>query len=255
LLHRSAKGRYAWLWRQWLRLQIKRADLVHTVSDHARADIGAAFHGAEGKLRTIYNAVAPSTAVAPQLHTGGEVRLLYVGRSAPYKNIVGCIETVAALRKLGVTATLAIVGEPDPRYPEPEQAIRRLGLEDSVTITGHVDETTLGSLYRDASVFLFLSRYEGFGLPPLEAMAAGVPVVSSDRASMPEILGDAALLVDPDDQTAVVGAVCRIVEQPDLARALRERGLARAASFTTERQARMFWDTLTPLLQGSSPKR
>lgn len=249
LLPRSAKGSFSGLWRQWLRLQIKNADLVLTVSDHAKADIADIFPNAADKLRTVYNAVpTPEPQNERRPASGPGLGLLYVGRDAPYKNIVGCIETVAALRRAGVAASLTIVGEPDPRYPEAGDAIRRLGLEGQVTVTGHVDEATLERLYREAGVFLFLSRYEGFGLPPLEAMARGVPVVSSDRASLPEVVGDAALLVDPDDIEAAAAAVRRIADDPSFARDLAERGYARAADFSVERQARMFWEAITPLL-------
>lgn len=247
LLPRSAKGRYVRLWRQWLRLQIARADRVLTVSDHARRDIAAEFPGALAKLRTVYNAVPPPSRRRPR---SPEERpsLLYVGRDAPYKNIVGCIETVAALKASGIDVTLTIAGEPDPRYPEVGEAIRRLGLEDRVVVTGHVDEPTLERLYASATVFLFLSRYEGFGLPPLEAMARGLPVVSSDRTSLPEVLGDAALLVNPDDTDAAASAVRRLLNDPALAAELAERGHARAATFTIERQAAMFWEAVSPLL-------
>ncbi len=250
LMNRSAKGRFSWAWRQWLQLQISNADLVLTVSDHARKDIGSAFGKAREKLRTVYNAV-PGTEAAGHHQApsaSGPARLLYVGRTAPYKNIVGCVETLASLREDGIDAALTIVGEPDPRYPEVRDSIERLGLCEAVTITGHVDEQQLQQLYRQATVFLFLSRYEGFGLPPLEAMAHGVPVVSSDRTSMPEILGDAALLVNPDDTNAAAIAVRKIIEQPKFAQELRVRGLKRAAEFTVERQAGMFWDAVFPLL-------
>jgi glycosyltransferase involved in cell wall biosynthesis len=248
LLQRSAKGRFFWLWREWLRLQISRADRVITVSDHARDDIADVFPGARAKLRTVYNAVSSSGKAASNRGQSRPIRLLYVGRDAPYKNIVGCIETVAGLKAANVDATLTIVGEPDPRYPDVNQAIERLGLEDRIVITGHVDEKSLTRLYQQASVFLFLSRYEGFGLPPLEAMAHGVPVVSSNRASLPEILDGSALLVDPDDIGAAAAAIRRINSEPDLARDLAERGVKRAAEFTAERQAMMFWDAIKPLL-------
>ncbi len=250
LLNRSAKGRFFRLWRLWLRLQIRNADLVLTVSDHARGDIASAFHQQSGKLRTVYNAVpkAASTAGDRPQPSSSRPRLLYVGRTAPYKNIAGCLETLSALRDGGIDAGLTIVGEPDPRYTDVQETIKRLDLGDALTITGHVDDRQLQAHYRDASVFLFLSRYEGFGLPPLEAMAHGLPVVSSDRTSMPEVLGDAALLVNPDDTLAAAAAVRRIIEQPTLAMALRKRGLARAAEFTLERQATMFWEAVSPLL-------
>ena len=146
LLPRSAKGRFSGLWRQWLRLQIGRADLVLTVSDHARQDIADMFPSAANKIATVYNSVPTPPPLAPsgqRRPASGRGRLLYVGRDAPYKNIVGCVETVAALRRSGVDVMLAIVGEPDPRYPEVGQAIQRFGLEDRVVVTGHVDEERL----------------------------------------------------------------------------------------------------------------
>ena len=250
LLHRSAKGRFSGLWRQWLKLQTYFADGILTVSDHARGDIEAALPRTAGKLRTVYNAVPAVETAKPRRGPApsGRTRLLYVGRTAPYKNIVGCIETLALLRNGGMDAELVIVGEPDSRYPEAGEAAKRLAVEDRVEVTGHVDEARLLALYRDADVFLFLSRYEGFGLPPLEAMAQGVPVVASHATSMPEVLGDAALLVDPEKPEAAATSVRQIVEQPDLAATLRQKGLARAANFTVQRQARMFWDAVHPLL-------
>jgi len=250
MLNRSAKGRFSWVWRQWLKLQCRNAALILTVSEHARHDIAEAFRGTDQKLRTVYNAVpevdkAHRRASAPPC---GPARLLYVGRTAPYKNIVGCVETLASLRDNGINAELTIVGEPDPRYPEVSETVQRLGLDQVVNFTGHVADEQLQTLYRDASVFLFLSRYEGFGLPPLEAMAHGVPVVSSDCTSMPEVLGDAALLVNPDDIRSAAASVRQIIEQPDLAADLRRRGIERAAEFSTERQATMFWDAVSPLL-------
>jgi len=248
LLPRSAKGRFSRLWRSWLWLQIKNADRVITVSDHARQDIADVFDGAEAVLRTVYNAVPSAQAVIRERPPMDPIRLLYVGRDAPYKNIVGCIETTAALKAAGLDARLTIAGEPDARYPEVNQAIQRFDLEDRVLVTGHVDEERLLQLYRQASVFLFLSRYEGFGLPPLEAMAHGLPVISSDRASLPEVLGDAAILVDPDDIEAAANAVRRIALNPALAEDLTQRGLKRAADFTVERQATMFWEAIKPIL-------
>ncbi|MEM8948544.1 MAG: glycosyltransferase family 1 protein [Pseudomonadota bacterium] len=248
LLPRSAKGRFSPIWRQWLRLQVGMADQVLTVSDHAKRDIADMFPNAGSKLATVNNSVPTPPTVPPPSQRRPASGLLYVGRDAPYKNIVGCVETVAALRRWGIDVGLTIVGEPDPRYPGVGQAIQRLGLQEHVTITGHVDDETLARHYREASVFLFLSRYEGFGLPPLEAMARGVPVVASDRTSMPEVLGEAALLVDPDDGEAAAKAVRRILEDPSLFDDLRTRGLERASMFTKRRQAAMFWDAVSSML-------
>jgi len=101
-----------------------------------------------------------------------------------------------------------------------------------------VAEEDKPALYRGAVAFLFPSRYEGFGLPPLEAMACGTPVVGSDAASIPEVVGDAGVLVDPDDAEGMAGAVIQLAEDPTFHAELRRRALAQAARFSWERTAR-----------------
>ena len=115
---------------------------------------------------------------------------------------------------------------------------RRLGAAGSLHVLGFVPDDDLPALLTAAEVFVFPSLYEGFGLPPLEAMACGTPVVASDSSSLPEVLGDAALLVPPGDVAALAGALARLLDDGALRARLRERGLARAASFTWERTAR-----------------
>jgi len=101
-----------------------------------------------------------------------------------------------------------------------------------VEFTGRVDDAALAELYRQAAVMVFPSRYEGFGLPALEAMACGCPVIASDRASLPEVVGDAALRVDPDDVEAMAAALRRVLGDARLRSELRRRGLARAAGLS-----------------------
>ena len=125
--------------------------------------------------------------------------VLYTGQWKPYKNLETLLKAMKALRLKHPTIKLALVGKEDPTQPQIPALIRALELEDAVVTTGWLeDEDDLVALYQGASVFAFPSRYEGFGLPPLEAMAAGVPVVCSDAASLPEVVGDAAIRVPPD---------------------------------------------------------
>jgi glycosyltransferase involved in cell wall biosynthesis len=148
--------------------------------------------------------------------------ILHIGGNQPRKN-VGLI--VQALRSLPDDVTLVQVGgelAPAPR-------IRSLSF---------VPESDLAALYSLADVFVFPSKYEGFGLPPLEAMACGTPAIVANTSSLPEVVGDAALLVSPDDPQELAAAIQRILTEPDLAAALRERGLARARQYTWERTAR-----------------
>lgn len=116
--------------------------------------------------------------------------------------------------------------------------VQALGLEPHVTFTGYVADEHLPALYSGADLFAFPSLYEGFGLPVLEAMACGAPVVTSNTSSLPEVTGDAALLVDPTDVAQLADAMCLVLSQPALAAELRAKGLARAVQFSWERTAR-----------------
>jgi glycosyltransferase involved in cell wall biosynthesis len=106
----------------------------------------------------------------------------------------------------------------------------------------HVEDRDLAALYRRASVFLFASLDEGFGLPPLEALACGAPVVAGDNSSMPEVLGGAALLVEAEDEDAIFRAARKLLVEPDLAQQNRERGLVRARELTWQACAKSVWD-------------
>ncbi len=116
--------------------------------------------------------------------------------------------------------------------------IKGLGLTDRIHFTGYVDDETLARLYSGATAFVYPSRYEGFGLPVLEAMACGAPVICSNSSSLPETAGDAALLIDPGDMEELVSCIDRIVGDSRLRLEMREKGLLRAACFTWEKTAR-----------------
>ena len=128
-------------------------------------------------------------------------------------------------------------GHWDERYPEAKQAAERLGLKDTVKFIGPVTDADLPALYGGAEVFVFPSQYEGFGFPVLEAMACGAPVVCSNRSSLPEVAGDAALLCDPNDTEALAHTIEQALTDRNLCAGLRQRGLARAAQFSWEQTA------------------
>lgn len=233
----AKKVRFAMLWRWWLKAQIRAAWRVLTVSEHAAGDIASMFPEAAAKLRIVANSVVVPADSGRAPGSDGRFRLLFVGRADGNKNLETCIELLAALVRNGVDAELQIVGAPDLRYANAAGRIERYGLADRVLRPGYVDDAALNDAYRRADLFVFLSRYEGFGLPPLEAMARGVPVLSSNRAALPEVLGDAALFVDPDDVDGAVDASLRVLREPGLAAELATRGRARAERFTLRRQA------------------
>ena len=161
---------------------------------------------------------------------------LWVGDMRPYKNLQRVLEAFAAMRSPGLA--LVVAGRLDPRYlPAVREATARLGITDAVCLAGYVPDAELASLYRHASGLVFASLYEGFGLPPLEAMAAGCPVIVSRAASLPEVCGDAALYVDPADVSSIAAAMQKLAESSALQDELRSAGLERAQLFSWERTA------------------
>jgi glycosyltransferase involved in cell wall biosynthesis len=160
--------------------------------------------------------------------------LLFVGGADPRKNHQVFLKAVAQWRSKLEGRVILLVGDaehPDGSYRSTVQA---LGLEQEVRCTGRLDREDLRRLYAGADVFVFPSRYEGFGMPVLEAMACGAPTITSSVSSLPEVAGDAALLVDPDDADALGKAMIRLLSDEELRADFRRRGLERAKLFTWE---------------------
>jgi glycosyltransferase involved in cell wall biosynthesis len=165
--------------------------------------------------------------------------VLYVGINKPHKNLVRLVQAWARMPDTVRGDTrLVLAGREDPRYPQTRQAIAQLGLQDSVTILGPVPDSDMAALYSGAVAFVFPSLYEGFGLPVLEAMACGTPVVASNRSSLPEVVGQAGLLIDPFDMDALAAALSRLLLDAELRRELSAQGLIRARHFSWEHAAR-----------------
>ena len=167
--------------------------------------------------------------------------ILYLGGFDQRKNVPTLIRAFARAREtLGDIPHLVIAGHPPEResslFPDPRRVVAELGLE--VFFVGWVAEEDKPALYSGAACFVYPSLYEGFGLPPLEAMACGVPVVVSNTSSLPEVVGDAGLLVDPLDVDALAEAMIAVLSDEDLRASLRQKGIARAKRFSWERTAR-----------------
>jgi glycosyltransferase involved in cell wall biosynthesis len=166
--------------------------------------------------------------------------LLYVGTLQPRKNLGRVIEAFARLAGLpGMEeAQLILAGKRGWLYEDLFVQVSRLGLEGRVRFPGYADHADLAALYSGATGFVFPSLYEGFGMPVLEAQSCGVPVMTSNNSSLPEIAGDAALLVDPHDVDAIAAAMLRLATDDALRAELVERGLANAQRFSWEKCAR-----------------
>jgi glycosyltransferase involved in cell wall biosynthesis len=232
--------------RVFLTSAARRAARVITVSEASKRDIVQFLHTPPGKVDVVPNGFDPSLAAAsPDALARVRDRfqldapfILYAGNIKPHKNVDRLIESFARLRRRGFDGVrLLVIGDAISKYGNLRRLVHRHDLHQHVRFFGFVPTETLAALYRLAEVFVFPSLYEGFGLPPLEAMANGTPVVTSNVSSLPEVVGDAALLVDPMDPDGIADAIARILGDPALRADLVRRGHARAQAFSWERSA------------------
>jgi glycosyltransferase involved in cell wall biosynthesis len=220
---------------------------VLTVSHASKLDILQYLKIPAERVEVIYNAPDERITAPPAAEDVARARdrfqltspfILYTGNIKPHKNLDRLIEAYAALRRRGIEDyKLLIIGDEVSKYPNLRRLVHRFQLHQHVRFLGFVSDATLAALYRLATVFVFPSLYEGFGLPPLEAMAAGAPVITSNVSSLPEVVGDAALLIDPLDANSIADAMARVLSDPALRADLIRRGLARAQVFSWARAA------------------
>jgi glycosyltransferase involved in cell wall biosynthesis len=226
----------------------KRATRVLTVSESSKRDIQRFVDIPSGKIDVIYNSYDPRFGVEPDRDAVERVReryqlhddfVLYAGNVKPHKNLERLIEAFHIVRDRGLDhLKLVLIGDEISKYTALRRAIHRHQLHNYVRFLGYLPEDTLAVMYRLAGVFVFPSLYEGFGLPPLEAMASGTPVVTSNVSSLPEVAGDAALLVDPYDAVAIADGIYRVLTDHTLRSELQRRGPERARQFSWESSVR-----------------
>jgi glycosyltransferase involved in cell wall biosynthesis len=193
------------------------------------------------EMVTIHHGIDDRFRDASNVRSPVDGRILYAGALDFRKNLTRLLEAFDIVRRTRSRAHLVLAGRrgTDKRvYPLIELEVRRLALGPSVEIVANPDDARLVDLYRSAAAFVFPSLYEGFGLPVLEAMAAGCPVACSRAASLPEVAGDAALLFDAEDPEAMAEAIESILDDAPLAASLSAAGRERAEGFTWERCAR-----------------
>jgi glycosyltransferase involved in cell wall biosynthesis len=183
-------------------------------------------------------AATPEAELRLRLALGERPIVLSPSAKRPHKNLVRLVRAVAALPAERRPA-LVIPGYPTPHEAELRQLARALDLEGLVHLPPWLSAADLEGLYAAAACTVFPSLYEGFGLPVLEAMARGVPVACSNRSSLPEVAGDAAMTFDPEDVAAIAASMERLLREPELAERLRSAGRRRAATFTWERTAEL----------------
>ncbi len=235
------------------RLSVHRARAVIAVSAHTKADLTRSFGIEAEKITIIPNAADPRfTPVSDPAAVGAFRRshhlperfILFVGTLEPRKNLRRLIEAFARLAADDADLRLVVVGASGWLTSDLAPLVQRLNLNERIIFMGYVADDELPRYYQAATVCCYPSLYEGFGLPVLEAMACGTPVVTSRTSSIPDVTGDAAILIDPTDTDAIAGALHAVLTSPERRVAMRAAGLARAATFSWERTAAATLDVI-----------
>lgn len=245
---KAKKTRFYIIYKLLMKWIAKKADLVLADSEHSRKDIERGLHLNNDKVRRVYIGIEPNYQPKTEKEMPRSVRekyqikkpyFLYVGRHDPYKNIDKLVQAYAAyLKDVPAGVNLVITGKRDSRYPEAYQWAEKENLLGKVIFTGYVSNEDLLELYRHALAVVLVSRYEGFGLPVLEAMACGVPVLCSNAASLPEVAGEAAILVSPDSEHEIIDGLKNLSLDRSLREELIQKGFQQVKKFTWEACAR-----------------
>jgi len=233
------------------------ADRVIAISETTRRDLLARYPVPAERVVVVPNGVAAPFAESAQAApgaAGSDPFLLYVGGLDPSKNVPFLLDVLAEVRRQVPSMRLALAGETGPRREALRARARATGLEEALLLLGFLGDARLAAAYRDAAAFLFPSLYEGFGLPPLEAMAAGCPVVASPGGALPEVLDGAAWIAPLNDAAAWAGAVVTLHRDVARRRARVDAGRAHAARFTWERVGRETWEVYLSLLEPVPPE-
>lgn len=231
-------------WRLLSRRGMQKADRIIAISESTRCDL-VNWGITQEKIRVVYPCALPTCRpTADYCATITKFSLpdsyiLFVGTLEPRKNIPTLLRAFALAKKRGALPhALVIAGARGWRYENIFRTVEELGIKDHVIFLGYVPDEDLPALYSGADLFAFLSLYEGFGLPVLEAMACGTPVLVSNTSALPEVVGDSGVLVAPNDVEQAATEMLRILTDAELRRELSARGLERAKLFSQERFAR-----------------
>ncbi|MBI3636445.1 MAG: glycosyltransferase family 4 protein, partial [Candidatus Rokubacteria bacterium] len=251
LLYPAEYPRQQYYFRHYVPAVLRHSRAVIVISESTRRDVLRFYRLPPDKVHCVLSGYdgAQFQPDGPAAHDeSGEPFALYVGNVMPHKNLPRLIDAFAAAASRG-PGRLVMRGGGQPRHVDPLRArIAALGIADRVDWQPYASADELPRLYRGARMLLLPSLYEGFGLTALEAMASGTPVIAADTSSIPEVVGDAALLVPPLGTGALADAIARVFTDDRLAKDLIGRGLARARLFSWERTGRAVHDVIRGVL-------
>ncbi|MEX1254298.1 MAG: glycosyltransferase family 1 protein [Dehalococcoidia bacterium] len=246
-------------YRTVIRSSLRGAARVLVDSESTKRDCERLLGLPAGRLRVVYGGVGDQYRPGEPRRNGSRPYVLYVGNKRPHKNVDRLIEAFALLLRDGDPGCdLVIAGRDEPGSVETDGSRLRAiadagGLNGRVRILGEVADSDLPAYYRGASAFAYLSSYEGFGLPPLEAMACGTPVVALDATSLREVVGEGGMLLPDAEPAAVARALRSVLTNEELRRDLAERGLRQARKFTWQRTAQAVLQEIDAALEARPP--
>jgi glycosyltransferase involved in cell wall biosynthesis len=252
------QGLWRWIYFQMTKRVLAGAARIFAVSNFTRNEIEKLFEIPLNHIEVVYNAIderflhghatAADRDLIAQRYQVRYPFLLYAGRISPHKNVLRLIEAFSALKtelekdQLWPDLKLIIIGDDLSGNPDLRRTVVRSGVQNEVRFLGFVPIEVLRIFYDEAKVFVFPSLYEGFGLPPLEAMAHGTPVITSNISSLPEVVGNAAVLVNPENVFEIMRAVHRVLTDRALRDRMKERGYQQAKRFSWEISVRRLLD-------------
>jgi glycosyltransferase involved in cell wall biosynthesis len=236
--------------KNWTKYSVKKATQIITISNSSRNDIIETYQVPEEKVLTIYPGIKQSVTLEPHVYAMNELKakyavstnyILFVGTLQPRKNISRLIEAFSKIKESDFElkdVELVIIGKKGWLYEEILEAPKKYNIEDKVKFLEGINDDELTIFYKHALCYVLPSLYEGFGLPVVEAMKHGCPVVTSNVSSMPEAGGDAAIYIDPEDVDDIAKKIVKVVNDKELRKELSEKGKKQAAKFSWEKTAK-----------------
>ena len=245
----------------FVKRSVRDADAIIAISESTKQDIMSVFHVPDHKVTVTYlgvdhstfNPNAPRAAIEKVKKKFSITKnyIFYLGTIEPRKNVDLLLKAFQRVKdQTDANFQLVLSGKVGWKVENLMKTIRALVNSGDVVHTGYISEEEAACLYNGAEAFVYPSQYEGFGIPVLEAMACGCPVIASNSSSLPEVVGDAGVLVEPNNMEELSEAIVKVIHDGELSRALKEKGIQRAAHFTWERTARTTRDLYVSLLKG-----
>jgi len=225
---------------------LKKANMIIAISEQTKKDIIKVLNIPEKKIKTIYLGLNKNFKHIDDLKLINNIKkkyglkdryILFVGTIEPRKNISNLVRAYYALKKKGMEHQLVIVGKLGWNYKEIFNLISRFNITNDIKFTNYILDEDMPFIYNGADAFVYPSLYEGFGIPILEAMACGTPVITSNVSSMPEVTKDAAILVDPNSVEEICSSIKNVLSNTELATLMKEKGIKRASFFDNKKMA------------------